>query len=250
MILLGASNLSRGLPTLLELVRRGRSGPLDILAADGRGRSYGLTSRLICRSLPSILSSGLWSKLDSDDDLPTDALVTDVGNDILYGVPSATLLSWVEEAFDRLRRVRATIAATALPIASLETLGPTRFTLLRTVLFPGKTLDFETARRRAYEVDEGVRRLAENYAATLVVPRREWYGIDPIHIRPAHWSAAWPEIVSGWKMEPVAEPIRVSFARWFAAQWMRPERRSMFGIDRRTEQPCRTWSDGTQLSLF
>lgn len=250
LVLLGASNLSRGLPTLLEIVRHGRREPLDILAAPGRGRSYGLTSRILGRSLISLTACGLWPALDSSPAIPTDALITDVGNDILYGVPPATLLAWVETVVERLRTRDGTIIVTGLPMTALKTLGPRRFTLLRTVLFPGKKLGFSTARQRAEEVDAGLRRLAAKYGATFVEPRDEWYGWDPIHIRRSQWSAAWQEIVAAWRMERVLDRVHVPFVPWLVEQFRRPAERRLFGIVQRCRQPCRTWSNGTRLSIF
>jgi hypothetical protein len=58
-VLLGASNLTLGLGTVLSTIRNPSPAPLDILAAPGHGRSYGATSRVLCRELPGILQCGL-----------------------------------------------------------------------------------------------------------------------------------------------------------------------------------------------
>ena len=84
-VLLGASNLVAGLPRVVEAARSVWGGPLDILAAAGHGRSYGRSSRVLWRTLPGILSCGLWEDLARRPPASTAALLTDVGNDILYG---------------------------------------------------------------------------------------------------------------------------------------------------------------------
>jgi len=59
-VLIGASNLTRGMATALQTVQTIWHPPVEMLVAAGLGRSYGLTSRILGRSLPSILSCGLW----------------------------------------------------------------------------------------------------------------------------------------------------------------------------------------------
>src|SRR5262249_48210012 len=117
-IALGASNLTRGLPALVSTARelggaRGRG-----VAAPGPGRSYGARSRVLARSLPGILHSGLWTRLESLPAVPARGLITDVGNDILYGSPPEEVLAWVEECVSRLRRYTTDIVLTGLPLDS------------------------------------------------------------------------------------------------------------------------------------
>lgn len=249
-VLIGASNLSRGLPTLIELARRGWREPLDVVAAPGRGRSYGLTSRLLGRQLPSLTTCGLWSALDAGPRLPTSALVTDVGNDIVYGVPVEQLLRWVEEVLDRLRRHEAQTTVTSLPLAALSGLSPGRYKVLRSLIFPGFRITLAEALERAQAVDAGLRRLAERYGATFVEARGAWYGIDPIHIRRPHWSAAWGEIVSTWQPPHGIERVRVAPWTWFASQLQQPAERRLWGFTQRRLQPSATLADGTRVSIY
>src|SRR5574342_716069 len=103
LVALGASNLTRGLRVVVAASRAAWGPEVQVLAALGYGRSYGAPSRVLVRTLPGILESGLWRTLASLPDLPTRALVTDVGNDILYGYSASQTLSWVEEALNRLQ---------------------------------------------------------------------------------------------------------------------------------------------------
>src|SRR5262245_54573300 len=102
-VALGASNLTRGLQTVVSTAR-GTWGPgVEVLAALGHGRSYGARSHFVFRGLPGILDSGLWGELESRPHVATRALITDVGNDILYGFSPEQTLEWVGEALRRLR---------------------------------------------------------------------------------------------------------------------------------------------------
>ncbi|HEY4597786.1 MAG TPA: hypothetical protein VIJ02_15405, partial [Thermoanaerobaculia bacterium] len=102
-VLLGASNLRISLPLVLDRVRRRAGGPVEVLAACGHGRSWGAWSRfLYVRHLPGISRCGLWEELRSRPLLPTLAVVTDVGNDLVYGAPVEEIAGWVEACLDRL----------------------------------------------------------------------------------------------------------------------------------------------------
>src|SRR5947207_14876376 len=84
-VALGASNLTRGLRIVVSTARQTWGPDIEIFGALGHGRSYGADSRVFVRRLPGILQSGLWRDLAARPPVPTRALVTDVGNDILYG---------------------------------------------------------------------------------------------------------------------------------------------------------------------
>ena len=85
-ILLGASNVTLAFPLIVEGLRRSLPEPIELFAAHGHGRSYGLWSRVLMRRLPGIRECGLWESLAtrSGEGRPL-ALVTDVGNDLLFG---------------------------------------------------------------------------------------------------------------------------------------------------------------------
>ncbi|MEX0819484.1 MAG: hypothetical protein WD070_07815, partial [Pirellulaceae bacterium] len=84
-VLLGASNIARSPAIVFDSARSAWGSPLDIVAATGHGRSYGMTSCVLGRTLPGILQCGLWEALATRPLVPTAALLTDIGNDILYG---------------------------------------------------------------------------------------------------------------------------------------------------------------------
>src|SRR5205807_8069752 len=53
-VVLGASNVSLGFGTIVETAARLWGAPLDLLAAFGHGRSYGLRKSVLGRELPGI----------------------------------------------------------------------------------------------------------------------------------------------------------------------------------------------------
>jgi len=139
-VFLGASNLKRGLPALYGAFRRAAPGPVEVLAACGHGRSYVGWSRIGwgVRALPGIAPGdapgspdgagcGLWRALERLGPLPTVALLTDVGNDLLYGPPVDAILAGVALCIDRLQELGAAVVCTPLrvPTESLVALART-----------------------------------------------------------------------------------------------------------------------------
>jgi hypothetical protein len=250
LIALGASNLTRGFPAVVNTARSTWGAALEVYAALGLGRSYGLRSRILARTLPSILESGLWARLAAAPPGPTRALVTDVGNDILYGAETETILSWVAECVRRLRAVGAEIVLTDLPVFSIRRLSKARFLFFRSVLVPACRLSLSQVTDRAEAVSEGLGHLAAAEGLFYTRLRDEWYGFDPIHIRPRYWKPAWQEIL-GMGMKPgpgTAEPPPhiPAAALYFAA----PERRWICGVERRCPQPSLRSRGGTDVWVF
>ena len=249
-VLLGASNLAIGLPTVIAEAKTAWGAPLDFLAALGHGRSYGMESRVFARSLPGILTCGLWEALAQRSLADTAALVTDVGNDLLYGATPEQIAMWVEQCVLRLRGISAATVVTELPLASLGRLGFFRFLLMRTLFFPTSQLAYDEAVKQARELNRRVQEIVPPNEAHLVTPRASWYGFDPIHIRSRDRRIAWREILACWNRAGQAATPGLSPRDRFALRCLRPERRCLFGIEQRQAQPVRTLSDGTLVSLY
>jgi hypothetical protein len=256
-ILLGGSNLARGISTIVEIARltvrgvQGNGGPVEYLIAKGHGRSYGKRSVVLGRGLPGIVECGLWDALDAGDERPTFALITDIGNDVAYGAEVRAIAGWVETCVERLAAARARIVMTALPMESLRKLSPARFKVARSILFPANRFSLDEALDRCAEVDERVRRVAAGRGVRLVEHDGGWYGLDPIHIRQRHLVAAWTGIMGAWADEPKTR-IQVcrSPLRWLRLRTLTPQRWWLLGSPRGRPQPAGRLADGSTVSLY
>jgi hypothetical protein len=247
-VALGASNLARGIATIAKLTCAAWGPETQLLAALGYGRSYGSYSKVGFRALPSILKSGLWSTLASMPPVRTKVLVTDVGNDILYGFPVVTILGWVAEAINRFGRITRDITLTSLPLESIRQLSDFKYSVIRAALFPGCKMPLENIIESVGELNTGLEELAAKCNVRLVAPNPLWYGADPIHIRRQFWPLAWSEML-GMKLCPayhksnfVLDRIKLSF--------MAPEQRWLFGVEQFTPQSGHLLSSGARLWLF
>jgi len=243
-VVLGASNVRRGMTTVVQTAREAWGPNLEIFGAFGHGRSYGARSCIPFRCLPGILECGIWNSLPPAG-VPETAVVTDVGNDVVYGASVPTILGWVGECLDRLAARGARIRVTALPIARLGDVGPDQYLFFRSLFFRGSRVPWRAALEGIRELDAGLRRLSGSAGATVVDPPREWYGTDPIHIRRSHRRAAWAAILGvaeSRRSMPLGEAIRLRMAvpgeRWIA------------GIEQRRRQPAIRLETKTPVSLF
>ena len=182
-VLLGASNVARGISVITETSRRLRGRPLEIFAAFGRGRSYGRSSRFLGFQLPGIAECGLWRSLSVRPPLATSALVTDIGNDLFYDEPLERIVEWVDLCLSRLAAIGARTVVTRLPLDNLPGLSERRFRLLRKIFFPKCRQSLAQVAERAAALDRHIVELAGVHGAQIISPPRAWYGFDAIHIR-------------------------------------------------------------------
>lgn len=243
-VAIGASNLTRGFQTVVSTARTAWGPDVEVIAALGHGRSYGATSTFLVRTLPGILQSGLWTRLASAPMVPTRALVTDVGNDILYGYPAKDVLAWVDEAVTRLAGVSDDIVLTGLPMESIRRLSPAGFRAARSLLVPSSRLAHADVVAAAEEVHAGLERLAHARGLRFLALRPSWYRVDPIHILPSRWSSAWQEILG------VSCPIERSRAEALRLYLMRPEVQSLCGVEQRRPQTGTRLTRGARVWLY
>jgi hypothetical protein len=262
-ILLGASNLTRGMSTVIETARLMLGGPLDVFAALGHGRSFGMKSRVLVRSLPGILECELWEALEEprhqgieasrhQGASATFALITDIGNDIMYGASPTTITQWIEECAARLASHNARLIITPPPIASVRMLRPWKYQVVKAALFPMRRITFEQAMSRSHELHERIVDLALRLNSPAIALPGEWYGFDPIHIRRFIWPQAWWTILAPWMDTSATNMARAkpSLARWTHLRTRTPQQWWLLGLQRGRVQPSGQLPDGTRISLY
>jgi len=248
-VVLGASNVSRALARLVSTVET-RSPGADLFVAAGHGRGYGVNTRVAARRLPSILGSGLWRALDRHGGDVSMALVTDVGNELLYGFPAEQIASWVRESVRRLADRGATIAITRLPMAGISTVGAVRYRALRTFFVPGCRLSLADLKAAAIRLDADLQAIAGDYGAQVIEQPAHWYGLDTLHVRRRHLDDLLLAACGAWGFPAPESHAKASVADWVKVGTKAAEVRSLAGVMRFTPQPAlRLRSDGT-LSLY
>ena len=248
-VVLGASNVSRGLSRLVAAVES-RAPGTDLFVAAGHGRGYGVNTRVVARRLPSILRSGLWRGLDRRGGEAPLALVTDVGNELLYGARAVLVASWVRETVWRLADRGATIAITRLPMAGIAEVGPVRYRALRTFFVPGCRLSLAGLKEAAIRLDADLQTIAGDFGAQVIEQPAHWYGFDTLHVRRRHLDDLWQMACNAWGIPVVESPAASSLAMWARVGTKAAEVRSLGGVMRFTKQPVLPLRSGGTLSLY
>ncbi len=252
-ILLGASNLTLSFPMLFESLHSHLRRPVEIMTAHGHGRSYGMWSRLFIRGLPGIQSCRLWDDVQQITE-PVDrtlALLTDVGNDLLYGADVQQICEWVSVCLSRLQALQAETVLTMLPICSVKRLKAWKYHLTRSCFFPTSRVSYADMLVRATELNDALSGLGTKFGATLIEPRSEWYGFDPIHMTRSQRATAWREILSSWSCDE--RPLRIrcpSMARAARLWALRPAERRLWGRHKVSHQPALSFGRECRLWLY
>ncbi|WP_394809312.1 hypothetical protein [Nitrosomonas sp.] len=181
-ILLGASNLALSLRLVTHLMQQRFGGPSEILVAVGHGRAYGLANQVLLRGLPGIAASGLWPQLATAEPCPAVALLTDIGNDILFGSPPEQILRSVGWCIEQLQKQSVRVVVNNLPMASIEDLSERRYTFYRNIFYPFCRFPRSETVSRVRAVYQGLIDMASRRNFTLYEQEPVWFGPDGIHV--------------------------------------------------------------------
>lgn len=162
----------------------------------GPGRAYEIDRGSLGIKFTSLSRCELLAAFEQarEEDPSSDAyaLLTDIGNDLMHGVPAPTLAGRVRSIVERFRGAGARVAVTSLPIEGIAALSPGMFHLARTLVYPASRATHDELVSNVGIVQEELREEIE-----LLPARRAWYSPDACHIRPAHSGEAFREWVDG-----------------------------------------------------
>lgn len=248
-ILLGASNLTLSLRLIIHLMQQRVGGPSEILVAAGHGRAYGAFTQMLLRGLPGIAECGLWRQLGSMEPRPTYALLTDIGNDILYGLSSERILCAVERCITQLQQQSTHIVVTSLPMASIENLSERRYTFFRNIFYPSSRLSRNETLDCAREVHAGLVDMTSRLHFKLYEPAPIWFGWDGIHVGYWQRKAFYRDVLQHFPI-PDDKPESIEDAEKFLLTWQRrPEfaYKTILGRAIYCQQPSGQLADGSSV---
>lgn len=185
--LFGASNLWFSRHAALTEVRRRFPGRIEMGLACGPGRGYGhVAGNPVARYRP--LKDVVFGRPSK---VPTLAILSDVGNDIAYGQHPEQVIEWVAELAQRLDSEGAEVVVTGVPVATLRTLPPWMFTILRKLYFAGNPIAQDTVNERLEGLQLGLQDLCQRNGYLFLDTEPHWYGPDRFHLRPAALEGCW-----------------------------------------------------------
>ena len=205
---------------------------------------------MLGRTLPGINTCGLWDALSHNEQAPTYALLTDIGNDIGYGFDAATIEHWIDHCATRLGQMNARMVITDLPTHAVRELPEWRFQIVHRLLFPSQQLKLNDVLATVDAVSGQLRELASKYDASFIEVHKSWYGIDGIHIRRHLRQHAFATMLDSWSDQTNVTDQHLLLTERWSMRWLKPADRTLFGIHQLTAQPAMTLGDGSTLSLY
>jgi hypothetical protein len=193
LVLLGASNLSRGCFAFarhMKVCLYPRK--VEVLVAAGPGRAYCVSGGLLNVSYPPIQSSDIFNVAQGkrESGYRVMALVTDIGNDIMYGVSAEKVIEAVQEIFEKLQSMDAEIFYTTLPVAFEKGVHPIWFYFLRSILLPFSRVSYDEAVAGIVKVNQFLRQCDMKHCQMIQDMDRH-LGLDGIHYGWLRAHSAW-----------------------------------------------------------
>lgn len=251
LILLGASNLTLSRRLVISLMQQHLGGPSEVMIAAGHGRAYSISSQVLLRGIPGIAESELWLQLEKLECCSTYALLTDIGNDILFGVPPEKILRSVEWCVARLQKQSAQIVVTNLPIASIEQLTERSYMFFRNLFYPFCKLRRAEMLCRVQGVYTGLLAMADRLHFKLCEQHPTWFGSDGIHVNYWQREAFYRTLLEQFS---VSDPVKFVEERGdFLLAWQQRPKffyKTILGYAISTPQPSGRLMNGSTVSQY
>jgi len=192
-VFMGASNLARGYSALANcLVHCLAPHPVEILHAMGPGRGYCAEGGIFNVTYPAIGSSGILESATEHAEKArlVLALITDVGNDIMYGVPADEITACLETLFQKLNAIDAEVFVHSIPLDFSEDVSKRQFRILKSIFYPHSAIDYEKAKDAVTTVN-GFLRAKAGGLIHLLPSAKDFCGVDKIHYSLFRSHKAW-----------------------------------------------------------
>ena len=197
-ILLGASNLSIAKYGIQRYFRtRFTANYNSTLIASGPGRAYCVSGGIFVVNYPPLKNSQAISlgREKSSEHSQTIALIADIGNDILYGVPAQKIIRDLDKLIQELSNFCSHVFALPIPCKKIEQLSHWKINLLKKILFPKSKLSPENIIASIHSINHYLSQL-NNPRITLLKPMDDSMGWDHIHYGIFNLHTTWAQITA------------------------------------------------------
>ena len=197
-LLLGASNLARGYSMLRHHLSKCRE-KTEFLNALGPGRGYCAKGGMFNFTYSPILESRIieFAEKKSKNAFHTAVLITDIGNDLMYGVSAQTLIARLDAIIDRMLGWDANIFITAIHVNLKKDVSPITFLLVRFLFYPSSKVTFEEADLLVIKVNRYLKKKSHiNERVHLIAGMETFTGLDKIHFSLLKAHSAWSKVAN------------------------------------------------------
>jgi hypothetical protein len=206
-ILFGASNLARSFYGLKLCIKRCIHPRQAIfIHAMGPGRGYLSRGGILNTTYSPIIDCGILESIKKikKPNQQIIALITDIGNDIMYGINPEKITKGLQKILNVLDEVTTNIFITPIPINSQNPIGEFYFHILRCIFFPKSSVKYSQALETIEIINQFI--LHSSNKSTIVINGMEHFGgLDKIHYSFFKSHHAWAHIAN-----KLTEPLGVN----------------------------------------
>jgi hypothetical protein len=206
-ILFGASNLARSFYGLkLSIKRCIHPRPATFIHAMGPGRGYLGRGGILNTTYPPIIDCGILESIQKirKPNQQIIALITDIGNDIMYGIHSKKIIEGLQSVLDTLSKVTKNIFITPIPINLKNDVGEFYFRVLRCIFFPKSFIKYSQTLESIEIINQFILH-SSNKKTTIINGMEQFSGLDKIHYSFFKNHLAWAHIANR-----LIEPIGIN----------------------------------------
>jgi hypothetical protein len=182
-VLLGASNLARGYSALTHHIYKNISAG-EFLNAMGPGRGYCARGGLLNFSYSPIGECNVMksAKVYAERGYRTVVLLTDIGNDIMYGVSESFLIQSLDIMIEKSLKMNAEVFLTSIHVDVSKDMGKTSFKLFKSIFYPNSPVTFDQAESAVKKLNHYLaEKSLQNERVHLVSGLGAFCGLDKIH---------------------------------------------------------------------
>ena len=195
-IFLGASNLARSFYGLKRCIGRCIfPRPASFMHAMGPGRGYVSRGGILNAIYSPILNCGIFEAVRNKriKNQQVVALITDIGNDIMYDVSPEKIIGGLQYIFNALDGFETNIFITPIPIDLENDISEFHFQIIRQVYFPKSPVKHSQASNNIKAINKFILQ-SSNKKITVINDMKQFCGIDKIHYSILKSQSAWSHI--------------------------------------------------------
>ena len=195
-LLMGASNLARGYSMFTRHISScfGKN-KTEFLNALGPGRGFCARGGMFNFTYPPIQDCRILEAAKKKSCDTRVVLITDIGNDLMYGVSADTLIESLDGLIDKALLLDAEIFLTSIHVNLRKDVSQTTFFILKSFFYPGSNITYEETDLFIIKVNGYLKEKAEkNEKVHLISGLESFIGVDKIHYSLLNTHSAWEKI--------------------------------------------------------
>lgn len=194
---MGASNLARGYSLLTRHISScfGKN-KVEFLNALGPGRGFCARGGMFNFTYPSIQDCRILDVAQKKSCDSRVVLITDIGNDLMYGVSAGTLIESLDGLIDKALQWDAEVFLTSIHVNLKKDVSQTTFFILKSFFYPGSNITYEETDLFIKQVNGYLKEKAgKNERVHLISGMESFAGADKIHYSLLKTHSAWEKVV-------------------------------------------------------